>query len=57
MRKLYEIFMILQIQKRIVSEEIIRENTVVCNKKVKSELTWKSLLEGGIETMTHKICW
>ena len=57
MRKLYEIFMILQIQKRIVSEEIIRENTVVCNKKVTSELTWKSLLEGGIETMTHKICW
>jgi hypothetical protein len=28
MRKLYEIFMILQIQKRIVSTETIRGNTV-----------------------------
>ena len=33
MRKLYEIFNILQIQKRIVSAETIRGNTVIQKEK------------------------
>ena len=43
MRKLYEIFMILQIQKRIVSAETIRGNTVCLFKRIQKFAMCKRL--------------